>query len=109
MIIEKDGKKYKVVELVDENNGKSDALIEFEKWENETYCMEAVKRNGYSLRYVKDQTESMCMEAVIPDGYSLRYVKDHPESMCMEAVKQDGDSLQYVKSKSTFIKIEKLL
>ena len=36
--------------------------------------LEAVKRNGYALRYVKDQTEAVCLEAVKEDGDALRYV-----------------------------------
>ena len=36
--------------------------------------MEAVKRNGYELKYVKDQTEAICLEAVKEDGYALQYV-----------------------------------
>ena len=26
------------------------------RWEDEQYCLEAVKQNGHSLRYVKEQT-----------------------------------------------------
>ena len=37
-------------------------------------AMEAVKRNGFALRYVKDQTEAVCLEAVKRNGYSLQYV-----------------------------------
>ena len=84
---------------------KKKLLKEFELWSNEKHCLEAVKRNGYSLQYVKDQSEAVCLEAVKQDGYSLRYVKDQTEAVCLEAVKQDGYSLQYVKEKKTFIKI----
>ena len=38
-------------------------------------AIEAVKRNGYALRYVKDQTEAVCIEAVKQDGDALRYVE----------------------------------
>jgi len=36
--------------------------------------MEAVKRNGYALRYVKEQTEAVCLEAVKRNGDALSYV-----------------------------------
>ena len=39
-------------------------------------ALEAVKRNGYSLKYVKDQTEAICLEAVKEDGDFLQYVKE---------------------------------
>jgi Domain of unknown function (DUF4116) len=37
-------------------------------------ALEAVKRNGYALQYVKDQTPEICTEAVKADGDALRYV-----------------------------------
>jgi hypothetical protein len=41
----------------------------------------------------------VCLEAVKQDGDSLRYVKEQTEAVCLEAVKQNGDSLQYVDKK----------
>ena len=35
-----------------------------EDWNNEEYCLEAVKENGWVLEYVKNQTEEICLEAV---------------------------------------------
>ena len=58
--------------------------------------IEAVKRNGYALQYVKDQTEQVCIEAVKRNGFALRYVKEQTEQVCIEAVKEDGDALRYV-------------
>ena len=37
-------------------------------------ALEAVKQNGYALRYVKDQTPEVCVEAVKRNGYALQYV-----------------------------------
>lgn len=51
-------------------------LLEFDKWLDESYCLEAVRQNGIALRYVRDQTEEICLEAVKRDGYALRYVRD---------------------------------
>ena len=65
--------------------GKSDEVLFFEKWSDKKQCMEAVKQDGYSLKYVKEQTEAICMEAV----------------------KQNADSLQYVKEQTVFLKIHK--
>ena len=49
-------------------------VTEFEKWYNEEFCLEAVKRNSYSLRYVKEQTKELCLEAVKQNRYALQYV-----------------------------------
>ena len=62
---------------------KKEKLIEFEMWSSEKECLEAVKNDGYALRYVKEQSEAVCLEAV----------------------KNDGDALRYVKVKVTFVKI----
>ena len=37
-------------------------------------ALEAVKKCGDSLRFVKNQTPEICLEAVKQDGYALRYV-----------------------------------
>ena len=58
--------------------------------------IEAVKRNGDALRYVKEQTEDICIEAVKRNGYALQYVKEQTEDICIEAVKRNGDALRYV-------------
>ena len=39
-------------------------------------AIEAVKRNGDALMYVKDQTQEVCIEAVKRNGYALRYVQE---------------------------------
>ncbi len=119
-IIEKDGIQYEVIKIIKEESkgkviiGPGWDVTEYEKWYDEKFCLEAVKRNGYLLQYVKDQTEAVCLEAVKSDGDSLRYVKDQTEAVCLEAVKyvkdqteavcleavkSDGDSLQYVNKK----------
>ena len=38
---------------------KSKEEIEFEQWSTESYCLEAVKRNADSLRYVKERVVFM--------------------------------------------------
>jgi len=76
MIIEKNGKQYKVIEVIEDNktivNGWD--LTEYEKWYDEEYCLEAVKQNGYTLKYVRIQTKEICLEAVKENKYALQYV-----------------------------------
>ena len=81
-------------------------LKELKQWNDEKYCLEAVKQDGDSLQYVKEQTEAMCLEAVKQDSDSLKYVKEQTEAICLEAVKQDGNSLQYVKEQTEAICLE---
>ena len=55
-IIEKDGVKYEVVRVIEKKQKKVIVngldVTDFEDWYDPGYCLEAVKRNGYSLRYV---------------------------------------------------------
>jgi len=74
MIIEKDGKKYEVIEIIEDDT--EDARITFfKRWSDEKACLEAVKQNGDALQYVKAQSEKICLEAVKQDGDALQYVK----------------------------------
>jgi len=50
--------------------------IELLIWKEEKFCLEAVKKNGDALRYVKEQSEAVCLEAVKNDGEALQYVKE---------------------------------
>jgi len=76
------------------------------KYFTEKDAIEAVKKNGYDLVYIKEQTETICIEAVKQDGYALAYVKNQTEAICTEAVKQDGNALAYVKNQTEAICIE---
>ena len=89
-----------------DDNAEDKRLTFFKKWSDPVYCLEAIKHDGYSLRYVKEQTETICLEAVKQDGDSLGYVKEQTETICLEAVKQDGDSLGYVKEQTETICLE---
>jgi hypothetical protein len=59
-------------------------------------ALEAVKNNGYALKYVKEQTSDICLEAVKSDGDALKYVKEQTPDICLEAVKKCGYALKYV-------------
>ena len=85
-------------------------LKEMQKWNDEDYCLEAVKHNGDALRYIKEPSEEVCLEAVKHNGDALQYIKEPSEEVCLEAVQEDGDALQYIKephlSNLTIIKSE---
>ena len=104
-IVVHEGRKLRVIEVLDE--GKSNEECEFEKWSDRKYCLEAVKRNGDALMYVKEQDKEICLEAVKQDGYALMYVKEQDKEICLEAVKRNGDALMYVKEHKTFKELNK--
>ena len=74
-----------------------------EDWNDPEYCLEAVKEDGYALRFVKNQTPDICLEAVKSDGYSLQFVKEQTQEMCLEAVKRHGRAFRFVKNQTPLI------
>jgi hypothetical protein len=65
--------------------------------------LEAVKDNGFALRFVINQTPELCLEAVKSDGYSLQFVKEQTQEMCLQAVKQKGRAFRFVKNQTPLI------
>ena len=74
-IIVHNGIKYKVIKVLGAER-RSKEEIEFEQWSDKKYCLKAVEKNGYALRYVKEQSEAVCLKAVEENGYALQYVKE---------------------------------
>jgi len=87
-IIVHEGRKLKVVEVIEE--GKTSEEIEFEKWSDKKYCLEAVKKNGYALGYVKEQDKDICLEAVKNNGCALKYVKEQRIFKEIITLKKEG-------------------
>ena len=73
-IIVQNGISYEVIRIVSKSKSKEE--IEFEQWSDVKFCLEAVKKDGYALQYVKEQTDTICLEAVKNNGYALQYVKE---------------------------------
>jgi len=62
----------KLSEFLNKFNLKDEFVISYSGDE----ALEAVKRHGHALRYVKDQSEAVCLEAVKQDGHALKYVDE---------------------------------
>ena len=92
----------------EEDKWKADSLVLGEReeisklrvWDDEKYCMEAVRQNGSALQYVRDQRETICLEAVRENGYALKYVNNQTEEISLEAVKESGLALKYVRDRT---------
>ncbi|WP_176072548.1 DUF4116 domain-containing protein, partial [Clostridioides difficile] len=67
-------------------------------------CIEAVKENGYALKYVEKQTSKICLEAVRKNGLALKYVEDQLDKICVEALKKNKLAIRYVKDKEKYLK-----
>ena len=99
---------------VEEDKFKADRLIlserrkivDLEEWEDPVFCLEAVKQDGYALKYVKQQTDKVCLESVKQNGLALQFVKEQTEELCLEAVRQNGHALQFVKAQTAELCLE---
>ena len=83
-----------------------------EDWNDSEYCLEAVKRDGYALEYVKEQTFEMCIESVVVKRdecalkYALKFVKEQTPEICLDAIKETGFALKFVKEQTFEICLE---
>ena len=66
------------------------------KYFTEEESLKAVRKNGFTVQYVKNQTDEICLEAVKKNGHALAYVKNQTEEICLEAVRQNGDAIKYI-------------
>lgn len=69
---------------------------------DQTYklCLNAVKSNGESLKFITNQTEKLCITAVKHHGSALRFVKKQTYKICAAALKNDGSAIEYVENKT---------
>lgn len=81
-------------------------ISELKIWEDNKYCLEAVKRDGSTLEYVRNQTEEICLKAVKQYGLALQYVLDQTDEICLKAIKRHDDALKYVKNQTEAICLE---
>jgi hypothetical protein len=104
MILELISKKNQTDELCLEAVKKTGLALQFVKKQNQEVCSVAVKKCACALKYVKPrfQTYDMCLEAVKVDGYTLKYVKPRFQTreLCLEAVKKDGSVLEFVRNQT---------
>lgn len=63
-------------------------------------CMEAIKRRGIMLKYVRHHTVELIHAAIEQCPWSLEYAQYQDEEICTEAVSADGMTLQFVKNKT---------
>ncbi len=71
-----------------------------ELWNDNDFCLAAVKQDCHALQYVEEQTLELCLAAVQQDGYVLHIVKNQTPEICLAAVQQDGYAVQYVEEQT---------
>jgi hypothetical protein len=53
-----------------------------DEWNDADFCLNAVKQNGDTLKFVKEQTEEICEEAVEQSAHALLYVNEITCDLC---------------------------
>ena len=76
---------------------------------DEEECLEAVKKDGMKLMFVKHQTPAICLEAVKQNSRALRCVDDQTFDICCEAVRKDPDAFEYIRKKEMKERVVKKL
>ena len=95
-IVYKQDHKYKSNKLILSN---SRSIKDMDEWNDYRMCLEAVKFNGFALRYVpnKLKTSEICLNAIKYSINTLRYIPDELKTseLYLEVNKHSG-ALEYV-------------
>ena len=57
---------------------------------SEEIQLKAVRKDGYSIRYIDNPSEELKLEAVKQNGYAIEYIDNPSFEMKLEAVKQSS-------------------
>jgi hypothetical protein len=71
--------------------------------DNEEHCLNAVKQNGYNIRYIKNPSEEVQLEAV--KDHAIYFIKNPSEEVQLEAIKENGSNIYFIKNPSEEIQL----
>lgn len=63
-------------------------------------CLEAVRRDGFLLKFIRNQTEEMCHRAVENGGCYIKYVKNQTRDLCLLAIEISPSALMFIKNQT---------
>ena len=66
--------------------------------------LEAIKQNGYAIRYIDNPSEEIQLKVVRQNGYTISCIKNPSEQVQLEAIRQDGCAIEYINNPSSYIK-----
>lgn len=76
---------------------------------NENVHLEAVKKDGWNIRFISDQVENTCLTAVKQNGYIIQCIENQTESLCLLAAKKNGLAIRFIRDKELKEKIRGML
>jgi len=51
------------------------------RWNDEKYCLEQVKRNGYFIQFIQDPSEAVQIQAIQQDTDAIQFIQDPSENV----------------------------
>ena len=75
-----------------------------EVFDNEELQLKAVKKYGWSIRFIKNPSEKVQLAAVKQSGWAIEYIENPSEKVQLAAVKQDSDAIRYIENPSEKVK-----
>jgi hypothetical protein len=73
--------------------------------QDESKQLDAVKQNGYSIRYISNPSEKVQLETIKQNGDSIRCISNPSEKVQLEAVKQNEYSIRYISNPSEKVQL----
>ena len=58
--------------------------------------LEAVRKNGDNIQWIRDPDREVQLEAVRKNGWSIQWIHDPDKDVQLEAVRKNGDSIQHI-------------
>ena len=68
--------------------------------------LEAVKQDGYAIKFIENPSLKVQLEAVKQDGDAIELIKNPSLEVQLEAVKQKGCAIKYIKGPSLEVQLE---
>src|SRR5437588_225187 len=73
--------------------GERTRIRELKEWDDDNFCLEAVKQSCDAFKYVKNQTEQICLEAIRINWYALQFVHNQTKQICLASINKNWRSL----------------
>ena len=78
--------------------------IQYIKNPSKEVQLEAIKEYQHSIKYIDNPLLEVQLEAVRMDGYTIRHICNPSEQVQLEALREDGRSIQYIENPTDYIK-----
>ena len=68
--------------------------------------LEAIKQNGYAIRYIDNPSEEIQLKVVRQNGYTISCIKNPSEQVQLEAIRQNGLAIEFIDNPTEQVQLE---